>query len=200
MKRPFTALFAIAVASFGCSGDTSGPDRSDDELVFARLSASSQVPTAPASFWAVKGREYEFRLRLAPAQNQAEGDEFLEFRVRANSLLLKPGGQPFLNGDSILITVQADPQQRFIFKFEPSGLVFSPTEPAELRIRYDRVDDDIDHDGDRDAEDVRLRALLKVWQQQAPGAPWLPVPTLRIEDASEVRGTITHFTSFALAT
>lgn len=193
LRTTCTLAFAAIIAA-GCTGDLTAPDgRTDSELAFARFNASSQAHANTASFWAVKGQDRRLEM------DYADGSQFLEFRVGPNALLLKPGGQPFLAGDSVLITVQADAQQRFIFTFEPSGLTFSPVTPAELRIRYDRVDRDVDHDGDTDATDAQLLLKLQVWQQQSPGLPWLPLPTLRIDTSSEVRGTVTHFTSFALA-
>jgi hypothetical protein len=197
MKYTLRIISALAIAAFaasGCDDEATGPDdRSDGDLVFARFAATAQTHQDTASFWAVKGQDRRLEM------DYPDGDHFLEFRVGPGALLLKPGGQPFLNGDSVLITVHADPQQRFIFTFEPSGLTFSPLDPAELRIRYDRADHDVDHDGDTDSKDSQLLLDLQVWQQQAPALPWLPVPTLRVENDSEVRGTVTHFTSFALA-
>jgi hypothetical protein len=196
----FIAVTASAALFTACSSDTTGPDRTDSELVFARLAANAQVQTDTASFWAVKGQDRRLQIFYAPTGGSSNGDLFLEFRVDANSLLLKPNGSPFINGDSVLITVHADPQHRFIFTFEPSGLTFSPVNPAELRIRYDKADQDVDHDGDVDSDDIHLLEDLTVWQQQSIDLPWVPVPSLRIENSSEVRGTVTHFTRFALAT
>jgi hypothetical protein len=189
---------ALSLLALGACSDSTGPDRSTDELVFARFNTGAQVQSSTASFWAVKGQDRRLELRYIPEPGETEGDRFLEFRVRPGSLLLKPGGQPFTSGDSVLITVTADPQKRFIFSFEPSGLTFSPVEPAELRIRYDRASDDLDRDGDTDDDDDLLALKLRIWQQAQPALPWLPVQTLRV-DEEEVRGTIVHFTSFALA-
>jgi hypothetical protein len=201
MRWKSIGAITVVAGVLACSGDSTGlENRTEADLTFARFDDTAQVHATSASFWAVKGEDRRLELRYPPASGQPEGDEFLEFRVRPGSLLLKPNGQPFLPGDSVLITVQADAQQRFIFTFEPSGLTFSPADPAELRIRYDRADDDVDDDGDRDAIDAALLEQLKVWQQTAPGLPWLLVPSLHIENATEVRGTVTHFTSFALAT
>ncbi len=194
------ALFGAlsgALSVLGCS-DSTGPERSSEDLLFARFNATAQVQTPSASFWAVKGQDRRLELRYAAASGQQQGDVFLEFRVGPASLLLRPTGQPFLAGDSVLITVTADAQRRFIFTFEPSGLTFSPVSPAELTMRYDRADTDVDGDGDRDAEDTLLLLKLRVWQQASPGLPWIPVQTLRLQN-TEVRGTIVHFTSFALA-
>jgi hypothetical protein len=198
----YRTIIALAVVYLvaACSGDSTGiENRTEGDLTFARFDASAQAHATSSSFWAVKGQDRRLELRYPASPGQSEGDQFLEFRVRPGSLLLRPNGTPFLNGDSVLITVQADPNQRFIFTFEPSGLTFSPADPAELRIRYDRASRDVDNDGDQDAADVQLLNQLKVWQQAAPGLPWLLVPSLRVENESEVRGTVTHFTSFALA-
>lgn len=193
------AVCALAMGAAACSTDTTGLGRTDGDLVFARFSATAQTQASTKSFWAVKGQDRTLEMRYQPTSGQSEGDQFLQFRVKPSSLLLHPNGTPFLNGDSVLITVTADPQQRFIFTFEPSGLTFSPIEPAELRIEYDKADDDLNHDGHTDSKDAELKLKLQVWQRQSPGLPWVPLPTLRVQNTDEVRGTITHFTSFALA-
>src|SRR5262249_20195931 len=126
------------------------------QLQFLRFSSSNAVPVRTASFWAVKGQNRKLIMRYAPTSSGSEGDKFLEFEVRNNSLLTRLGGLPLLNGDSILITVALDNSDRFIIHFEPSGLLFNPLDPPRLQINYERADRDIDHNGILDARDRTL--------------------------------------------
>jgi hypothetical protein len=195
MKR--TMQFLALLLLVACSDDPVQPVDETD-LKFMRFESSSAITVRQASFWAVKGRDSRLLMRYAPTQPGDEGHKFLEFKVDDNSLLRRPNGSLFLPGDSVLITVRLDDSDRFIVHFEPSGLVFNPLEPAELEISYERGDRDIDDDGDRDDSDVRLEQQLRVWRQERPGLPWLPLVSVRIDD-DEIEGRVLSFTGFAMA-
>lgn len=151
------------------------------------------------SFWAVKGEDRRLELSYAPEEPGDEGEEFLEFRVSAETLLRRPDGSTFADGDSILITVRVDDVGRFLFDFQPSGLRFDPAKPAELRVHYERVDDDLDGDGDLDDDDDDLEDRLRVWKQEQPGDLWIPLGTIKDADLDEVRAEVDSFTGFVLA-
>ena len=186
-------LFALIVLA-ACSDDPSDPDDGVDEpqLTFLRFENANAVSVRTASFWAKRGEGRTLRMFYA------NGDEFVEFEVRDKALLRRPNGALFLPGDSVLITVTLDPSNRFILHFEPSGLVFNPLDPAHLEINYQFADDDIDDDGDEDDHDRTLEALLRIWQQERPGAPWIPLSTLRVDD-DDLEANILSFTGFAMA-
>jgi len=170
----------------------------EQQLQFLRFSSSSAVTVRTASFWAVKGQNRKLIMRYAPARPGDTGDTFLEFEVRNNSLLTRPGGLLLLPGDSILITVALDNSDRFILHFEPSGLLFNPLDPPRLDINYARADHDIEHDGDQDEHDRTLESALRVWKQELAGLPWLPQISVRIDD-DDIEAKILGFTSFAMA-
>lgn len=191
--RRWTWVLAVLMAA-ACS-DTTDPDdgaATEDELNFMRFSSMSAVTVRTASFWAVRGRDRKVEM------DYANGEEFLEFEVRSESLLRRPNGALFANGDSVLITVTLDPSDRIIVHFEPSGLSFNPLDPARLKINYREADSDIDDDGDEDSEDERLEAALRIWQQELPGLPWLPLLTFRIDD-DDMEARVLSFTGFAMA-
>lgn len=192
MKR-FLYL-TLLVATAGCSDGTTQPDGGvpETQLNFLRFSSSSVVTVKQASFWAVKGKSTRLLMRYA------DGSELLRFDVGGSSLLTSPNGRIYLDGDSVLITVNLDASNRVIARFEPSGLQFNPLSPAKLKINYAGADDDIDGDGDHDARDIALELQLKIWKQEQPGLPWLPQLSLRI-DAKDIEGTILSFTGFAMA-
>ena len=164
----------------------------EGDLVFLRLSSPGAVTVRQASFWAVAGQSRTLVMRYS------DGHELLEFEVRDKSLLRRPNGTAFLPGDSVLISVTLDPNDRYIVFFEPSGLVFNPLEPAHLEINYMQADPDIDDDGDRDLEDDALEAKLRFWQQERTGLPWLALQTLRI-DEDDLETDVLSFTGFAMA-
>ncbi|HEX6308572.1 MAG TPA: hypothetical protein VFZ69_10320 [Longimicrobiales bacterium] len=200
MKTWKLLVMCAAVAS-GC-GDSTGPAPGVDEteLEFLRF-PSDLLPlvTTQASFWAVKGENRLLLMRYLPEQPGEEGEEFLEFRVEAESLLRRPDGSLFQDGDSVQITVQVSPDGRFLFEFEPSGLRFDPDRPARLKVVYRRTEGDLDDDGDVDQEDRDLELRLRLWRQESPGAPWYPVGSIRFDDAKEIEGRIGSFTGFAIA-
>jgi hypothetical protein len=193
MKR-WCCLFVLGALALGCSDDPTDPDGGvpEGELVFMRFASTNAVTTRQASFWAKRGEDRRLEI------DYADGEEFLEFEVRDESLLRRPDGTVFQNGDSILITVTLDNSDRIILDFQPSGLVFNPLEPAQLEINYQQNDPDIDDDGDHDDDDLDLEAAMRIWQREQAGAPWLPLATVRI-DEDDLRAGVLSFTGFAMA-
>lgn len=194
-------LLPVLVAGLAACNDSSAPDeeRTDAELQFVRFPATPPLSRLQASFWAVRGDDREVVINYLPDELGGEGEEFLEFRVPGDGLLRRPDGSFFAPGDSVQITVTVSPDGRFLFDFQPSGLVFDPDHPARLEISYRRIDDDLDGDGDADEDDDDLDARLRVWKQELPGTPWRAVGTVRLEDFDEIEGVITSFTGFCIA-
>jgi hypothetical protein len=182
-------------------GDTTGPDpeqKAEDDLTIVRFDAVRfQTAQKSGSFWAVKGDERRLELRYADSSGPG-GPEFLEFRVPDDALLRRPDGTTFQEGDSVLITVSVDAGGRFIFDFQPSGLVFNPDDPAELEINFTLADRDFNGDGVIDASDEQLKAQLSIWKQEVTNTPWLKLQTLRVRE-DEIRADVTGFTGFACA-
>lgn len=194
-------LLPIAVLAVTACGDGTGPEagRPESELAFVRFPATPPLQALQVSFWAVAGRDTEAVIRYLAEEPGEEGEEFLEFKVPGDGLLRRPGGARFARGDSIRITISVAQDGRFLFDFQPSGLVFDPDHPARLRIRYQEIEDDFDGDGGVDDDDAELAERMRVWKQEAAGQPWFPIGTLRLDDLEEIEGTITSFTGFCIA-
>ena len=201
--RPFAILLALAVAALALAcGDGTGPERTKDtdELTFVRFSANApDLAQTTVTFWAVKGQDRRGRLYYVTPLNSPDTAEFMTFRVREESLLRRPDGTPFADGDSIEITITLLNPLTLAVNMQPAGLRFSSFEPAELEFEYDESDDDFDDDGDVDVDDSSAERRISIWRQELPGQPWVRLST-RIEvSLNEVEADITSFTSYALA-
>ena len=201
MRRTIITSLAVGLGILACGDHPAEPEleqRPEDELVIVRFD-STRFETAQrsGSFWAVRGEERRLELRYGDSSGPG-GPEFLEFRVRDESLLRRPDGSLFQEGDSILITVSVDPGGRFVFNFEPSGLLFDPAEPAELEVNTELADRDLNGDGVVNEADDRIKQELSIWKQETLSDPWLQLQSLRVRE-HEIRADVTGFTGFACA-
>lgn len=203
IRRTFGQLLLLGalLAPLSCGDDAPTAARQpvpESELQFVRFDPTffQDVPQS-GSFWAVRGQDRSLILESDPG-GAGSGERFLEFQVEEESLLRRPDGTPFALGDSVEITVQIDPAGRFLFEFEPSGLVFNPDAPADLRIRYVLAPEDLDGDGDVDEDDDEFERELSIWKREDPGGPWLELFSLEVDD-DELEADVASFTGFALA-
>jgi len=203
----FRRLIALPLllAAVACS-DSSGTDDDDgtkppSELTILRLSGSSPPLFNPVeSFYAVRGENRETRIFFREDDDDNEaGDEYLRLRVDNDALLAYPDGTFFADGDSVLITVTVVDPDQLLFEFEPAGLTFSPERPAELKIHYDKADDDLDEDGDVDPSDEDLELTLAIWRQENPGDPFVRLGSVLLDDIEEIDVDLEGFSRYALA-
>jgi hypothetical protein len=200
-SRLLVAALAASVLSCSDSGEPNenDPSKPASELTVLRLSEDSPPLLNPVvSFYAVRGQNREARIFFDDGEGR-EGDEYLRLRFEDASLLAYPDGIEFAEGDSVLITIRVVDPARTLFELEPTGLQLSSQDPAELRIRYQEVNDDLNEDGAVDVEDVELERSLAIWRQEKPGDPFVRLGTILQEDIDEVRGTLEGFSRYALA-
>ncbi len=202
MRRARVLSFAAAAALAACS-DTGGPDnggvKPPGELTIIRLPAGSPPIYNPVdSFYAKKGEDRELRIYFEDAVGDS-GQEYLRFRVDAGSLLARPDGSLFQVGDSVLITVRVVDPAQIYFEFEPNGLTFNPSLPAQLKIEYAETGGDLDDDGDTDADDDAIEQVIDLWRQELPGQDFVKLGAVKIEDLDEIEADVLGFTRYAIA-
>jgi hypothetical protein len=192
---------AVLVTGTACSDSTAPGDntRPPDNLNFARLASTSPpLFNADTSFYAIKGVDHEVRISFRNSTG-GEGEEFLRLRIRKESLLSRPDGTAFAEGDSVLITVHVADVSKVLFEAEPSGLTFNPAEPAELKIHYSHADHDFNEDGAVDALDAQIKTQLAIWRQETLADPFIRLGSVNVEGLEEINADILGFTRFAIA-
>ena len=207
MRRVWGALVAVAMLATAC--EPMGPEEQREaapamfgkveeeaELTFARYAQGVGPAVAEAALTAVVGQTNTLVVRYAGLP-VLEQPVLLEFEIGPESLLTDGDGNPVVPGQAVAITVLLDPQ-RFVFYFAPSGVTFSRSAPARLRLNYEGADADVNGDGEVNQRDDVVKQRFRLWQLEVAGQPWQKLPTHKL-DGDVVEGRVIHFTGFALA-
>ena len=195
-------VLAAALAAAGCSDSTGGPaTRTDAELTFTRPAATAApLSTDSVSMWAVVGQDREMHLYYLPRPGESSGQLCLRFRVRARSLFQRPDGTGFGANDSIQITLRVLDLEKQLFDFQPAGLRFNASEPADLQIRLVERDHDFNGDGVETEADTTIQTQqLSVWRREDAGRPWVKQSSASSLELDEIETDIFGFTHYVVA-
>lgn len=201
-SRVIVLLLSAAVLG-ACGDEPTDPDpdiRPTEALRFLRPAPDAPPLANPeVSFWAKRGDSREVVIHYRPRPGRTDSTEFMRFRVPDETLDRRPDGTAIQLGDSVLITVRVVDPARLILDFQPSGLRFTPTKPARLKITFAEANDDLDGDGDVDSSDDSIEGKLAIWRQEAPGQPWFRLASIRHFETDEVEADLAGFTGYAIA-
>lgn len=186
-------LLALPAALAACESPSGDDDFvPGEDLVFLRTGPDTpHLETYDTSFVAVAGEDHEVRI------DYVTGEECLRFELDDDSLLRRPNGTAFREGDTVTIRIRVVDAGYFNFEFQPAGLRFNPDKPAELRVDYGRAHPDYNGDGEVDGDDDDFD--FGWWRQEQPGQPWQRIGSARLHDLTEVRAELSGFTRYALA-
>lgn len=210
-KRSHWALLAVmALTAAACSDSShsSGPGTSASDLTFLLLANTAPPLCADSTgAWFVKdpaGEDKEIALQFPESGNLADcalgsTKDFLRLKIAKLSLLRWPDNTLISNGDSVFISVKWVGNDSILFELKPSGLQFSLSDPAELKIEYAEAGEDLNDDGNVDIEDEEVEHLLDIWRQERPGDDYFRVGTAKIEDSNEIEAELNGFSRFAIA-
>jgi hypothetical protein len=206
--RRFLMPLTFVLVAAGCT-DQTGPSRTTVPAPLAGVVAPppsgthilQQSVAAPLlqryqiSFWAKRGTQTSVFVNYRRRPGQWLSDPFLRFKIPINGLVAGAGGVPLNRGDSVLITLTID-TVFFKFNFEPSGLLFSTSSPAQLAIWYTNANPDLNGDGIVDASDEALQEQLAFWYH---GKTWLKQMSKSDTTQLSVSGPLYHFSQYAVA-
>ena len=205
----FRTLFgtAIAVAAAACAESTgNGGGTPAGDLNFLELAAGAPaLCNDSAGAWFIKdssgGADQEVALTFPDNGSTCAGNthDFLRLRIKGSSLQRLPDSTLIDSGDSVFIYVKWVGSDSILFDLQPTGLLFDPLDPAELRIEYDESGPDLNHDGHSDGEDDVIEQRLDIWRQEKPGDPFVRVGTARSEANKEIEAKLNGFSRYAIA-
>jgi hypothetical protein len=191
---------AILALTLGSCTDSSGPGDARFDLNFLRPAISAPPVANPVvSFYAKKGQDGEVIMWYRKRPDRPDSTEFVRFRVSDKSLLARPDGSAFAPDDSVLITITLADPERFIIDMQPSGLRFSPSDPAEVRISFLEADEDVNRDGQVDAADTAIIGQFAIWKRERAGDPWVKLSSIVEVGSHEVEALVGGFTGYAIA-
>ncbi|HEU4631540.1 MAG TPA: hypothetical protein VFS08_17430 [Gemmatimonadaceae bacterium] len=172
----------------------------DDDPTF--LQAATDAPTIAnpvVQFWAKRGEERTAEMYYHAAPGERDSVVFLSLRVREESLVSRPDGTPLARGDSLLITITLVDPTRLVVDCQPSGLRFSPRDPARLKMSFAHADDDVNGDGTVNGGDRSLTTALALWRRESSTEPWERLVSEVEVGVHEVEAEIGGFTGYAIA-
>jgi len=209
MNRALIAL-TLALLAAGCA-DGIGPQPAAVTPPLYDMTVSSpgthvlrQAPTAPrlqtyqVSFWARRGTQTTIFVNYCRTPGEWLPDPFLRFRIPINGLVAGAGGVPLARGDSVRITLTIDSVLLNV-DFQPSGVVFSKSSPAQLAIWYQNANPDLNEDGVVDAIDAALKQQLAIWYKSAKADPWRQLWSKNDVTLELVTVALHHFSQYSVA-
>ena len=211
-RRRFLTLLAAAttLGIAACTSDVSNPLSPVGATSAARRPSRDQNPPPPlpgdptfvqaspdapsianpvVSFWAHENSGSGAKIFYHAAPGSIDSTAFVDFRVDGGSLAFYPDGRPFAEGDSVLVTITVVDPVRLIIDCQPSGLRFSASKPARLKMSYAHTD----------ASTSPTASLLMIWRRDSVADPWT-AQTSKVElGIAEVRTDVTGFSGYAIA-
>ena len=205
MRHLVRGILGVSLGlSLACSDSTSsdGGTRPPGMLTFLTLAANAPPLCEPSiSFWAYRGENVDTALQFPEDGVDCLGsrEDFLRLKIDQTSLKAYPDGTPFQSGDSVLITMSWVGNDSILFHLEPTGLLFDPTRPAELKIDYGEAGTDLNGDGSTNSEDDAVEHRLDIWRQPTLADDYMKVGVAKFEDSDEIEAKLNGFSSYAIA-
>ena len=202
-------LTALLFAASACHEDPTAPrqDRAPAQAVTATttphfLQAKAGAPSIAnptIKFYAKKGQRKTVFMLYHARPGRRDSTDLIRFRLRENSLLRRPNGSQIRAGDSVLITLKLVDPVKLVVDFQPAGLRFNPQDPADLRIRWNETNPDVNRDGSVNQQDATLKQRLNIWRRESSTTPWVRTQSVVNVPSQECELDLTGFTRYAVA-
>jgi hypothetical protein len=205
MKRISPSLLlaaAIITGAAACSDSTGGGKitRPPGALLVAKLAVTAPplcADSVGAYFYKrANGGDQEIALTFpenGDTLNCAAGgnnEDFIRLKLDRASLSKLPDGTPINVGDSVFISIVWVGGDSVLFHLNPSGLVFSASKPAELKIGFGETEE---------ANDSSIVNQLSIWRQALPGDDFVKLSSNQLDVEEELEVKLNGFSRYAIA-
>jgi hypothetical protein len=179
------------IGILSCNTTDQSPAETRDPAEVQPVALEGSAPALwsdSVSFYALAGKDRRAEIFFQDSLGQ-RGRRLLRFDVDKESLLSYPDGRRFQNGDSVLITIRIATGGTLAFDFEPSGLEFKLSRPAELEVDYSLTA----------AADASNEDDLAVWMQEAPNQLFQRLTSEVDINDDEIKAKVPGFSRYAIA-
>jgi len=211
--RRFLTVLGLALGAISC-GDANAPTALQrapnlapaaltDAATGSSLHPLKQAPSAPQletyqlSFWAFKGKSSSARVQYQTPIG-GTSNNFLQFTIPKTGLVSGANGARLRTGDSLQIALNIDPTS-FLVSFQPSGVQFSTSTPATLRMWYQNADPDLNGDGVVDDSDTALSLKLGMWTSPDSFDSWARMSYILDPSGKSITANVYHFSGYSVA-
>ena len=180
-------------------GTSTSSGTSDGSSITLLTATGTSAVNSPVSFYAVQGQDRQGELFYVDPSSGNTARKLLRLRVRPHTQITRPDGTLLVTGDSILITITLIDRVHLIAQFEPAGLRFSGSDPANLTMWFTETDHDLNHDGVVNSADAAIVQTFSIFRQAFAGAPWTRISSTVLAGADDVTAAIPGFSNYVIA-
>lgn len=204
-RLALAATMVLVACADGTSNSNDPPGVPGDNLTTLLLPITAPTLCADsAGRWfhkSTSGASEEIALTFPEDGGDCNGEveDFLRLRLDRRSLATLPNGDPVNVGDSVFISVKWVGSDSVLFQLSPSGLKFTPGNEARLKIKYDKLNGDLNDDGSDDENDRDIEQRLDMYRQEEGDTLWFPVGTLKVEEDDEIEADLRGFSRYMIA-
>jgi hypothetical protein len=192
-------VLAVAIGVTACSGDATEPVPPRLPTILQVADGAPPLANPIVKVWVYHDRETRAQVVYHALPGAIDSVTLVDFTVPAQSLSRLPDGSTIGAGDSVLVTISVLNPLLLNVRFEPSGLQFSASNPARLRLGFGAANPDLNRDGTVDGQDDALLAQLHIWRQEDILDPWTELPGTVDASAKVVAADVSGFTNYAVA-
>ncbi len=200
MNRTLLLAAMLLAGAAACSNSTGGGTvtKPPGALIVATRTSTALAPCASsAGAWFVKrtsgpGQELPLLFPKPGEPTDCSGNtkDLIRLKLDRASLLTMPNGTPIAVGDSVFISIVWAGGDSMLFSLEPTGLVFDPAKPAELKIDFGETEE---------AANPTILNQLAIWRQAAPTDDFTRLSTMKLDLEEDFEVNLNGFSRYALA-
>ena len=181
MRRVTPFLLALVISVGACREDPTGPPQ--DSAITPAVIAAFDAALSPGQGRSAEHRQSgnpvlcqkgsaADRVHAVPRETRPKGFHRSDSFQAQGEFAVDAAGRPPIEPERRSDHAQLVDPVKLIVDFQPAGLRFNPQDPADLRIRWNETNPDVNRDGVINQQDAALKEQLKIWRRESSTQPW----------------------------